>query len=85
MKTTREEVDALVRQLLTDNFDCDVTKLNDETNMFAEFDLDSIDAVDLVVEVQTRYSISLKPDDFKNIHNSGGLVDVITDTINAAN
>lgn len=75
---TREEIDAHVRHLLQENFDCDVSILNDETNMFEAFDLDSIDAVDLVVDVQKKYDISLKPDDFKEVRNYGDLINVIT-------
>lgn len=85
MNITREEIDAHVRKLLTENFDCDVSILNDETNLFEAFDLDSIDAVDLIVDVQKRYNISLKPEDFKDIRNYGDLVEVITKTINTAN
>lgn len=85
MNTTREEIDAYVRKLLTENFDCDVSILNDETNLFEAFDLDSIDAVDLIVDVQKRYNISLKLEDFKNIRNYGDLVEVITKTINTEN
>ena len=81
MNTTKEEIDALVRKLLAENFDCDVSILNDETNLFEAFDLDSIDAVDLIVDVQKRYNISLKPEDFKDIRNYGDLVNVIVKTL----
>ena len=85
MNMTKEEIDAHVRKLLAENFDCDVSILNDETNLFEAFDLDSIDAVDLVVDVQKRYNISLKPEDFKDVRNYGHLIEIIVKTINAEN
>lgn len=82
MNMTKDEIDAHVRKLLAENFDCDVSILNDETNLFETFDLDSIDAVDLIVDVQKRYNVSLSPEDFKNVRNYGDLIEVITRTIN---
>lgn len=74
---TRQEVDQYVRQVLESEFDCDVSILNDETNIFEAFDLDSIDAVDIVVRVQKEYGISLQAEDFKSVRNYGDLLDVI--------
>lgn len=82
---TKEDIDTYVRTLLEQNFDCDTDILNGETNLFEAYDLDSIDAVDLIVEVQKKYAISLSPEDFKGIRNYGELIDAITKTIAAAN
>ena len=75
---TREEIDNYVRDVLEQEFDCDLDLLNDDTNLFETFDLDSIDAVDLVVRVQKEFNISLQPEDFKSVKNYGDLVDVIS-------
>ncbi|MBE6415181.1 MAG: acyl carrier protein [Akkermansiaceae bacterium] len=75
---TRQEVDQYVRQVLESEFDCDVSILNEETNIFETFDLDSIDAVDIVVRVQKEYGISLQAEDFKLVRNYGDLLDVIS-------
>ncbi len=75
---TREEIDNYVREVLEQEFDCDLDLLNDDTNLFETFDLDSIDAVDLVVRVQKEFNISLQPEDFKSVKNYGDLVDVIS-------
>ena len=77
---TRQEVDQYVRQVLESEFDCDVSILNEETNIFETFDLDSIDAVDIVVRVQKEYGISLQAEDFKLVRNYGDLLDVISKT-----
>ena len=64
---TNEDIDTYVRTLLEQNFDCDTSILNNETNLFETYDLDSIDAVDLIVEVQKKYEVSLSAEDFKGI------------------
>ena len=81
MNMEREKIDAYVREVLESEFDCDVSILNDETNLFEAFDLDSIDAVDIVVRVQKEYGVSLQPEDFKSVRNYGGLLDVICEAV----
>lgn len=81
---TRQEVDQYVREVLESEFDCDVSILNEETNIFETFDLDSIDAVDIVVRVQKEYGISLQAEDFKLVRNYGDLLDVISKTAGGA-
>ena len=82
---TNEDIDTYVRTLLEQNFDCDTSILNNETNLFETYDLDSIDAVDLIVEVQKKYAVSLSAEDFKGIRNYGELIDVITKAVAKAN
>ncbi len=85
MKTTSEDIDTYVRILLEQNFDCDTSILNNATNLFETYDLDSIDAIDLIVEVQKEYAISLSAEDFKGIRNYGELINVITKAVAKAN
>ncbi len=83
--TTREKVDAFVREVLENDFSIELegNTLNDETNLFEEFDLDSIDAVDIVVRVQKQFEVTLTPEDFKEVRNYGGLLDVICKAVEA--
>ena len=80
---TRAEIDSFVRNILVEEFDCDISDLNDESNLFEAYDLDSIDAVDIVVRVQKEYNVSLKPEDFKSVRTYGDLLDVICNIANA--
>ena len=49
---TDQEIESTIRRILADEFEVDAAKLKPETNLFTELDLDSIDAVDLVVRLQ---------------------------------
>ncbi|MBR5194584.1 MAG: hypothetical protein IKW48_00425 [Akkermansia sp.] len=83
--TTREKVDSFVREVLENDFSIDLegNNLTDETNLFEELDLDSIDAVDIVVSVQKQFEVTLTPEDFKEVRNYGGLLDVICKAVDA--
>jgi acyl carrier protein len=81
----REKVDSFVREVLENDFSINLedNKLTDETNLFEELDLDSIDAVDIVVRVQKQFEVTLSPEDFKEVRNYGGLLDVICKAVEA--
>lgn len=84
--TTREKVDSFVREVLESEFEIDFSEhsLSDETNLYEELDLDSIDAVDVVVRVQKHFNVSLSPEDFKSVNNYGELLDVICNAVDSA-
>lgn len=79
----RSEIDAYIREVLENEFDCDPSLITDDANLFEVFDLDSIDAVDLVVNLQKKYNVSLSAEDFKDIRDYGGLVDVVHKIVSA--
>lgn len=81
----REKVDSFVREVLENDFSINLedNNLTDETNLFEELDLDSIDAVDIVVRVQKQFEVTLSPEDFKGVRNYGGLLDVICKAVEA--
>ena len=64
---TAPEAEAAVRRILVEDFEVDPEKLRPETNLFAELDLDSIDAVDLVVRLQQETGKKVNPEDFRQI------------------
>ena len=57
---TDAEIEQKIKDILVAEFECDPEKLKPETNLFTELDLDSIDAVDLVVRLQQETNRYLK-------------------------
>ena len=45
--------------------------------MFTELELDSIDAVDLAIQVQEMTGMRIKPEDFKNVRTVGDVVSTV--------
>ena len=44
-----QEIETTIKKILVEDFEADPNKLELSTNLFTDLDLDSIDAVDLVV------------------------------------
>lgn len=74
---TKEEVLAAIADVLVSEFELDWAKLVPEARLFEDLDLDSIDAVDLVVRLQQQTGLKVKAEDFKAIRTLGDVADVI--------
>ena len=66
-----------IADVLAADFECDRAKLVPEARLFEDLNLDSIDAVDLVVRLQQQTGLKVKADDFKAIRTLGDVADVI--------
>ena len=49
---TRDEILTRVRDILAETFEIDPERIKPEATLFSDLDLDSIDAIDLVVKLQ---------------------------------
>lgn len=74
---TKDEVLKAICDVLKSEFECDPAKLTADAKLFEDLDLDSIDAVDLVVRLQQQTGLKVKAEDFKAIRTLGDVADVI--------
>ena len=74
---TKEDVLGRISDVLAGEFEVDRAKLVPSARLFEDLDLDSIDAVDLVVRLQQQTSLKVKTEDFKAIRTLGDVADVI--------
>ena len=79
---TDQEIESTIRRILADEFEVDAAKLKPETNLFTELDLDSIDAVDLVVRLQQETGKKVNPEDFKQIRTLKDVVAAVSKLVN---
>ena len=64
---SKEEIYPLVVDTLHEMFELDRAKITLEANLYTDLDIDSIDAVDLVVKLNQLTGKRLQPDDFKSV------------------
>ena len=79
---TKEDILKIVKEILVNDFECDEEKLVPEVKLFEELDLDSIDAVDLIVKLQTIIKKKVNPEDFKQIRTLDDVVVAIEKLVN---
>lgn len=74
---SKEEIFARLRQMMSTMFELDVEKVLPEANLFKDLNLDSIDAIDMLVELEDTTKISIDPEQFKEVRTVQDVVDVI--------
>ena len=79
----REEVLERIRKTLSEEFDCPKEKITEEARFYEDLDLDSIDAVDLIVRLRNEVKFDLKSEDFKSVRTVGDLLNVLEKAVAA--
>ena len=74
---TRDEIYQQLQQILFDNFEIEKSKITLDANLYSDLDLDSIDAVDLVIYVQDLIGAKIGPDEFKTARTVDDVIDVV--------
>ena len=75
MKTLdREEILEFIRNQMVSLFEIPAEQITPEARLYEDLDLDSIDAVDLVVQVQKYTNQRVSPDEFKSVMTIGDVV-----------
>lgn len=77
MATTSEEILARIRKTLSEEFECAPEKVVPEARFYEDLDLDSIDAVDLIVRLRKEVEFDIKSEEFMSIRTVGDLVGLI--------
>ena len=73
----RDELFTWVADLLAEMFELDRASLTPTSNLYADLDIDSIDAVDLAVKLKQMTGKRLQPEVFKTIRTIGDVVDAL--------
>jgi acyl carrier protein len=74
---SKDEIFAWVAALLAEMFELDKESLTRESNLYADLDIDSIDAVDLAVKLKQLTGKRLAPEVFKTIRTIGDVVEAL--------
>ncbi|MCX7093660.1 MAG: acyl carrier protein [Methylobacter sp.] len=74
---TPEQIHATLRQLMSEMFELAPEDIDLNARLSEDLDIDSIDAVDLMVRLRNIIGKRINPEDFKNTRTIQDVVDVI--------
>lgn len=77
--TDRDKIYRGVVNALEELFEVDPSTVSLDSHLYRDLDIDSIDAVDLVVEIKRITGKKIKPEDFKNVRTIGDIVDSVSE------
>ena len=79
----REEILEKIKFYMTTLFDTPDEQITLDAKLQDDLDLDSIDAVDLIVKLQDLTGRKIKPDEFKTVRTVNDVVERVYDLTNA--
>lgn len=81
---SQEEIYQKVVSILNELFEVDEQQVTPTSHLYQDLDIDSIDAVDLVVELKKMTGKKIKPEDFKTVRTVQDVVVEVDKLLNAA-
>ncbi|AMC34385.1 acyl carrier protein [Janthinobacterium sp. B9-8] len=74
---TKQETFERLSAILQETFDTEASKITPEARLYEDLDIDSIDAVDLIVKLKPIAGKRLHPDAFKAVRTLQDVVDAL--------
>ncbi len=72
-----EEVGRKVREVLITTFELSAEAVTPEATLFQDLDLDSLDAIDLAVKLESETGLKLAEEEFRSIRTVQDVIDTI--------
>jgi acyl carrier protein len=79
----REQILEMLSAILVEDFEIDAADITLEATLYDDLDLDSIDAVDLVIKLQQQTGKKIQPEAFKTVRTVDDVVNAIEGLINS--
>ena len=74
---TKEDLYQRIVAILRETFDVDAARITPEARLREDLDIDSIDAVELIVQLKPLLGANLKPEAFKSVRTVADVVDAL--------
>lgn len=76
MNEQKEEILARIRATLVELFDLEESEIVPEARLYEDLDIDSIDAVDLLIDLKKTTEVEISPAQFKQVRTVEDVVNV---------
>lgn len=81
--STPDEIFLTLREMMCELFELDESRIQLDTRLYDELEIDSIDAVDLMERIKRLTGKKVSPDDFKTVRTIKDVVDTIEKLVNS--
>ena len=78
---SRVEIYEKITTILVDLFEVDPNSISEDSLLYDDLDIDSIDTIDLIIKLKFYTGKKIPPEDFKSIRTVGDIVDKISELL----
>ena len=78
---SRAEIYQEITTILVDLFEVDPNSISEDSLLYDDLDIDSIDTIDLIIKLKFYTGKKIPPEDFKSIRTVGDIVDKISELL----
>ncbi|MBR1924846.1 MAG: acyl carrier protein [Ruminobacter sp.] len=80
---TETEIFNELKRIMSENFEIEADSITMDSNIVQDLDLDSIDAIDLIAEIQKILNCRFNAEDFKAVKTVGDIVRTVCAKVNS--
>lgn len=73
----RENIEAKVKEIIAEKAECDVSDVKEQTNLEETLGMDSLDRVELIMEIEKEFGITIPDDNAENAITTKDCVDLV--------
>jgi acyl carrier protein len=73
----KDDIFQKIVEILSESFDIEVERITPQARLYDDLDIDSIDAVDLIVRLKPMVGKRLQPEAFKSVRTVQDVVDAL--------
>lgn len=79
MSDSKEKIFSQARDILVELFELDEAVIVPDARLYEDLDIDSIDAVDLLIDLKKNIGVDISPEQFKQVQTLQDVVDVFAE------
>lgn len=79
---TKDDIHQRIARIMEETFEIDPARVTLEAKLYDDLEIDSIDAVDLIVQLKPVAGRRLEPEAFKQVRTVGDVVDALHKLLN---
>ena len=80
---THDQIFSRIVEIMSTTFDVEASRVSASSRLGEDLDIDSIDAVDLIVQLKPMIGSNLRPEAFKSVRTVGDVVEVVHSMMHA--